>query len=372
MISRILYYSSRPQEVQYLLQMKKEFSHFKPSEKRLTEISEDTSDREFCYEALKKVSRSFAVVIQQLPKELQDPVCLFYLILRGLDTVEDDMSIPQEEKEKMLISFADRLNEKPFTIENIGDTQDYEDLMRHFDKIVREYQKLAPHYQNVITNITNEMAAGMNKYAHQDVVSYEDWDDYCHYVAGLVGIGLSKLFLASGLENSDRLKDDALSNEMGLFLQKTNIIRDFAEDLEQQRVFWPEEAWKNRVSELNELQSDKAKGIEALNELIMNALSHTPACLEYLESLQDKMVFRFCAIPQLMAIATLKELYGNEDVLVKNVKIRRGRTAKYFMSINNFEQTKKEFINILQSLAKHDQSQKIKSILNKVSAYEQV
>jgi len=37
------------------------------------------------------VSRSFAVVIQQLPQELQDPVCIFYLVLRGLDSVEDDM-----------------------------------------------------------------------------------------------------------------------------------------------------------------------------------------------------------------------------------------------------------------------------------------
>ncbi len=38
-----------------------------------------------------QVSRSFAVVIQQLPQELQDPVCIFYLVLRGLDSVEDDM-----------------------------------------------------------------------------------------------------------------------------------------------------------------------------------------------------------------------------------------------------------------------------------------
>lgn len=350
--------------------MKKEFAQFKPSEERLTTISEKTSDREFCYEALKKVSRSFAVVIQQLPKKLQDPVCLFYLILRGLDTVEDDMSIPQAEKEQMLISFAKRMNAEAFTIENIGDTQDYQDLMTHFDKIVREYQKLDKPYQEVITEITNEMAKGMNKYAHEQVGTYADWDDYCYYVAGLVGIGLSKLFLASGLEHSQLLKDTALSNEMGLFLQKTNIIRDFAEDLEQERVFWPEEAWKGRVQQLKDLQTDKEKGLEVLNEMITNALSHVPACLKYLETLDDQQIFRFCAIPQLMAIATLKELYNNEDVLFKNVKIRKGRTARYFMSINNFEQTKKEFIQILQALTRQDKSQKISNILTKVNAYE--
>ena len=34
----------------------------------------------FCYDMLNKVSRSFAIVIQQLPHELQDAVCIFYLV----------------------------------------------------------------------------------------------------------------------------------------------------------------------------------------------------------------------------------------------------------------------------------------------------
>ena len=32
-----------------------------------------------------------------------------------------------------------------------------------------------------------------------------------------------------------------LSNSMGLFLQKTNIIRDYLEDSLQDREFWPKE-----------------------------------------------------------------------------------------------------------------------------------
>ena len=64
---------------------------------------------------------------------------------------------------------------------------------------------------------------------------------YCHYVAGLVGIGLSRLFSASGLEDTIVGKDIQLSNSMGLFLQKTNIIRDFLEDVMQGREFWPKE-----------------------------------------------------------------------------------------------------------------------------------
>ena len=33
------------------------------------------------------------MVIQQLPERLRDAICVFYLVLRALDTVEDDMGL---------------------------------------------------------------------------------------------------------------------------------------------------------------------------------------------------------------------------------------------------------------------------------------
>jgi farnesyl-diphosphate farnesyltransferase len=39
------------------------------------------------------------------------------------------------------------------------------------------------------------------------------------------------------------LEMDDLSNSMGLFLQKTNIIRDYLEDINEKRIFWPREVW---------------------------------------------------------------------------------------------------------------------------------
>ena len=30
---------------------------------------------------------------------------------------------------------------------------------------------------------------------------------------------------------------------MGLFLQKTNIIRDYREDIDDARIFWPKSVW---------------------------------------------------------------------------------------------------------------------------------
>ncbi|KAM0927781.1 hypothetical protein ACQ4PT_002059 [Festuca glaucescens] len=59
----------------------------------------------FCYDMLQKVSRSFAFVIQQLGPDLRNAVCIFYLVLRAMDTVEDDTSIPTEEKLPILRDF---------------------------------------------------------------------------------------------------------------------------------------------------------------------------------------------------------------------------------------------------------------------------
>ena len=60
-------------------------------------------------------------------------------------------------------------------------------------------------------------------------------------MAGLVGIGLSRLFSASELESEEVGRDHKLANSMGLFLQKTNIIRDYLEDVQDGRHFWPRE-----------------------------------------------------------------------------------------------------------------------------------
>lgn len=72
--------------------------------------SSDFGDEEagFSLSATVRGACSFAVVIQQLPEGLRDPVCVFYLVLRALDTVEDDMAIPQSIKLPLLHTFHEK------------------------------------------------------------------------------------------------------------------------------------------------------------------------------------------------------------------------------------------------------------------------
>ena len=109
---------------------------------------------------------------------------------------------------------------------------------------------------------------------------------YCHYVAGLVGIGLSQLFAACELEDRKFASMDELANDMGLFLQKTNIIRDYLEDIEEEpapRMFWPKEIWGLYGEKLDDFKEpeNRAEALQCLNHMITNALSHATESLEY-------------------------------------------------------------------------------------------
>nr|QWT43259.1 squalene synthase [Bacopa monnieri] len=282
----------------------------------------------FCYTMLHKVSRSFALVIQQLDTDLRDAVCIFYLVLRALDTVEDDTSISAEVKVPILKAFHRHIYDREWHF--ACGTKDYKVLMDEFHHVSTAFLELGSGYQEAIEDITMRMGAGMAKFICKEVETVDDYDEYCHYVAGLVGLGLSKLFHASGKED---LASDSLSNSMGLFLQKTNIIRDYLEDINEipkSRMFWPRQIWSKYVNKLEDLkyEENSVKAVQCLNDMVTNALMHVEDCIKYMSALGDPAIFRFCAIPQVMAIGTLALCYNNIQVFRGVVKMRRGLTAK--------------------------------------------
>lgn len=44
---------------------------------------------------------------------------------------------------------------------------------------------------------------------------------------------------------------------------------------------------------------------------VTDALRHVPHCMEYMGEVRNTAIFRFCAIPQIMAIGTLAICYNN-------------------------------------------------------------
>jgi farnesyl-diphosphate farnesyltransferase len=76
-----------------------------------------------------------------------------------------------------------------------------------FDVVIKEFSAINETYRVVIKDITKRMGNGMADYANNaahnlyGVDTLADFDMYCYYVAGLVGEGVTRLFIASGKEN---------------------------------------------------------------------------------------------------------------------------------------------------------------------------
>ncbi|EON62412.1 hypothetical protein W97_01634 [Coniosporium apollinis CBS 100218] len=339
--SEIAYYLLHPQELRSILQWNIWHS---PVHERYEE--RECHSLRMCFALLDKTSRSFSAVIQELHPELLVPICLFYLVLRGLDTIEDDMTLPLSEKEPLLRNFHQVLEEEGWSFDGNGPDEKDRELLVKFHYVVEEFRKIKPEYREIIKDITKKMGNGMADYANNaehnvnGVNTIEDYNLYCHYVAGLVGEGLTRLFVESKLANPLLLQRPELSESMGQFLQQVNIIRDIKEDLDDKRRFWPKEVWSKYVDKFEDLfkPENEEKALNCTSEMILMALQRAEECLFYLAGIKDQSVFNFAAIPQSMAIATLEKCFRNPDIFKKNVKISKGNACQLMIdSTQNLE-----------------------------------
>jgi farnesyl-diphosphate farnesyltransferase len=189
----------------------------------------------------------------------------------------------------------------------------------------------------------------------------EEYDSYCHYVAGLVGIGLSQIFTLSGSEFNDLTKHESLSSSMGLFLQKTNIIRDIKEDYDEKRYWWPKDIVSKHFSSMDDIFANGGEAVEftttnkhtdLLNEMIMNAFRHIPDSIEYLSLVKNNSNFKFCAIPQVVAVQTLATLFHNPNVFKKTEKLNKTTLARIFMDTNDMNSILLFYIDAVEKIEK--------------------
>ncbi|CAG8645417.1 16051_t:CDS:10 [Acaulospora morrowiae] len=335
-----------------------------------------------CYYFLEMTSGSFASIIMDLQPELRDldvgslfrgfqreenspfniiplrflEVCVFYLCLRGMDTIEDDMTLPIEKKEPLLRSFHEKIIQQGWTFKENGLNEKDRQLLEEFNVVIEEFFLLPKKCQEIILDITKKMGNGMadfttlaarNKYS---IVSIKDLDLYCYYVAGLVGIGLSDLFNAVGSNIPDSIENSEIIISMGVFLQKLNILRDFIEDLGENRKFWPKEIWSRYVDEIEDLilPENSVVALYCLNAMVLNTLTHVPDAINYLTKLENINIFGFSATPLVMGYATLALVFKNYDAYSRVVKIRKGEAAKLVFRCTDISEVSMVFLEYTQ------------------------
>jgi farnesyl-diphosphate farnesyltransferase len=97
-----------------------------------------------CWELLDDTSRSFAAVIKELDGDLARTICMFYLTLRGLDTIEDDMTLADEVKQPLLRSFHKKLVQKGWSFDGCGPNERDRHLLVEYSTVVDEMLLLKP------------------------------------------------------------------------------------------------------------------------------------------------------------------------------------------------------------------------------------
>jgi len=218
----------------------------------------------FFQQHLDRVSRSFAFCIQQLQSPLRDWVSLSYILCRQLDTIEDTPWESEQKKQEAFSSFerflkqipkANELNEwiKTFPQETPAPEQL---LINDSIRIFEEFHKLKPEIKEILSSHITIMSRGMRHFSNINddlrLSSLAEVNQYCFFVAGIVGKLLTDLFVSykkgSFTATAEIYKN---SYHFGLFLQKINLLKDRLADEKVNRFLVPEQDLVKESMRLN-------------------------------------------------------------------------------------------------------------------------
>lgn len=314
-------------------------------------IARQDPDR-FCRAVLPAVSRTFALGIKVLPGDLGQAVLDAYLLCRIADTVEDSLVIDAAQKARLfdeLLAAFDAPDALARFTDGVGQLQGDEahvTLTQHANLVLTHFAILPAETQKIVRRWVTEMIVGMRLFVlrYPDgirIQTVEEYKEYCYYVAGTVGYMLTDLWYEhSGTINARRY--DLLrerSREFAEALQTVNILKDVAVDAEvENSVYVPEELLQAHGSTQNSILSPEltANNREALSQLIQLAWRDLDIAHAYLLLIPRRAVSirLFCALPLLLAYATLRDLVKSSAMLHPggSVKVTRREVKALMMT----------------------------------------
>jgi farnesyl-diphosphate farnesyltransferase len=300
------------------------------------------SDEGYQDRILPHVSRTFALTIPQLPEPLRVAVTNAYLLCRMADTIEDEPALPPEETLAFLERFkavvagrenaallasevASRLSNRTLPTER--------DLIVNMVRVLKVTASLSAPQRTAIQRCVDLMCYGMPRF--QSTASVRglpratDLDEYCYYVAGVVGEMLTELFCEyseGAARNRAALQSLAVSFAQGL--QMTNILKDVWEDRSRGACWLPQEVFAPYEVDLAHLNAAPGNpGFNAgMNELIGVAHAHLRNALDYTLLIpgEETGIRRFCLWAVGLAVLTLRKIHKNPGFTAgSQVKISR-------------------------------------------------
>jgi len=337
------------------------------------EQQSDPSQADYTYQEriLKGVSRTFALTIPQLPADLSSVVSNAYLLCRIADTIEDDKDMTFEQKKVFADRFIELVAARGAAEAFAGElhpllsnsaSADERDLIENTAAVLRITHSFNLRQRRALERCIRLMADGMSRYQDSNIKDglqdQSDMDNYCYYVAGVVGELLTELFCDHSPEinqHYDELMTLAVSFGQGL--QMTNILKDIWEDQGRNMCWLPRDVFEQYGLDLSQLSACRqTPGFqEALQQLIGLARSHLTNALRYtlLIPPHETGIRRFCLWALGMAVLTLRKINNNPDFNAgQQVKISR-RSVKATIFFTNLFTRHNGLLRLLFRLTAH-------------------
>ena len=305
-----------------------------------------SSDEVYQDQILPHVSRTFALTIPQLPPGLRTAVTNAYLLCRIADTIEDEPALSPPETLAFLQRFSaivagqgdsralageieQRLSDRTLATER--------ELVGNMGRVLGVLARLNPAQRAAIQRCVELMCYGMPRFQFsaslKGLARSADLDDYCYYVAGVVGEMLTELFCDYSPQIArHRPALCAIAASFAQGLQMTNILKDVWEDRSRGACWLPQEVFTRHGIDLAQLSGephDPRFGAGFL-ELVGVAHAHLRNALDYtlLIPAKETGIRRFCLWAIGLAVLTLRKIERNPRFTAgAQVKVRRSTVA---------------------------------------------
>ena len=301
------------------------------------------------YEMLRKVSRTFALSVEQLPQVLRDILTVSYLLFRVSDCLEDHEAMEVERKVELLRLWARVLSREEIP-ENLtsriadldsGDPEVY--VAQHAGEILEQLYQLPPEIQETISLRVIETSLGMARWQEHGpfVEDEEALDDYMLQVAGRVGYLLTDIFawyLPIIRERKTQLMP--LAREFGLALQTVNVIRGMRKDYERGWVFVPRTFYEQIGLTRDGLfdPANASLALEVVDMLADKAERHLRYGISYIKAFprHHHRIRLACMWPYFFAVKTLALSRNNVNVLLAEAKMSRDQVKGIILNTRLF------------------------------------
>ena len=287
------------------------------------------ADETYQNQTLPHVSRTFALTIPQLPEALRSPVTNAYLLCRIADTIEDEPAVSPPETIALMERFKDAVAGRADAAAVVRDLAPLlsastlpaeRDLVQNTERVIAVLGRFDAVQRNAITRCVELMCFGMPRFQFnaslRGLATTADLDDYCYYVAGVVGEMLTELFCNYSKDIAAQRRGlEELAQSFAQGLQMTNILKDFWEDRSRGACWFPQSVFTRYGVDLAQVSLDNhdARFAAGLEELIGIAHAHLRNALEYtlLIPKEEAGIRRFLLWAVGLAILTLRKLHAH-------------------------------------------------------------